>query len=132
MLIICQSCTAQLTAPEDTAGQRYRCPRCGTVQVAHSAVEAAQVPLQERQPADPSGPRFSQARLALAGLWGVFGLAAILVFGVHVLRFNDRSETSAIRQAAGATDACVWLVSGYVLARAIDKAARLLFLAKDQ
>jgi len=130
------TCGKTLKVDDELAGHRVKCRHCGK---AHEVPEAPEVPESEPetkptlQALDTSSPRYrAKTRgyllIALDAL-RIFVWIGCVVYTATLLNGYStvlKTAQTAPQQAFFAADACLWLIVGYVIARAIDKGLHLL------
>ena len=88
---ICPSCSSRLTAPDEAAGKRVKCPKCKV---------AMTIPTPEPLPIEEHEQSRAKYRPSRSVFLGAVLVAALLLCGVLVYRFFSRSETSSAGSAS--------------------------------
>ncbi len=113
--LTCPSCSAKLQAPDNLAGRKMKCPKCGTaVAVEPVSAELGPVRITWRPEKRPI-PAIAVLFWALFLVWSAF---LMLVF------VTDFSRGDAAQQTAHAVQCLFLLAFGYTIARAMDALAR--------
>lgn len=123
----CPGCKAAIRMRTVYSGRVVACPRCkAPMRVPPPALDDPEV-LPDRRPPrhEDDGyyeppPQASRITMFRRVMWFIF-------FGWTILKIVSHTagmavQNSAPQQAAFAGDTCAWLIAGYLLARALDKA----------
>lgn len=95
--VACPSCRKALKAPDNAAGRKVKCPKCGTVLIIPAPQQIA-APFEDLSPPAPTMPPSPARRSNRAVLFMIAGggaLAVFLLVGVLILIFGTRGSRSS-------------------------------------
>jgi hypothetical protein len=136
----CPACHAALSVRDENAGLKGRCPKCGEKRlVPHTSAprdrhqggpalstDSLGIDEERREPGQAGRREISALVVVLFVFRCVMWAACVFWVFVCIVDWHMRlpRAQSAVQEAALAAATCVWIISAYVVCRAIDSATR--------